>query len=78
MVIDNGELIYSMRRRHLRGDQPDQCHRQVAFAERRTHGTNNGIQVTQFFGISYDSLSNIIFGGAQDAGTPQQSASAEP
>jgi hypothetical protein len=39
------------------------------------NGANNGIQVTQFAtAIAYDSNSNIIFGGAQDTGTPQQSA----
>ncbi len=38
------------------------------------NGTSSGLQVTQFLGFAYDSISNIILGGAQDTGTPQQTA----
>ena len=33
---------------------------------------NSDIQVTEFHDIAYDTVSNIIIGGAQDTGTPQQ------
>ena len=33
---------------------------------------NGDIQVTEFHDIAYDPVSNIIIGGAQDTGTPQQ------
>ena len=33
---------------------------------------NGNIQVTEFHDIAYDTVSNIIIGGAQDTGTPQQ------
>lgn len=33
---------------------------------------NGNIQTTEFHDIAYDTVSNIIIGGTQDAGTPQQ------
>ena len=33
---------------------------------------NGNLQVTEFHDIAYDTLSNILIGGAQDTGTPQQ------
>jgi hypothetical protein len=51
---------------------------------RRTNPQNNtgdwfsligNLQTTEFHNIAYDTVSNIIIGGAQDTGTPQQTAS---
>ena len=35
---------------------------------------NNNLQVTEFHDVAYDTTSNIVFGGAQDVGSPQQNA----
>jgi photosystem II stability/assembly factor-like uncharacterized protein len=35
---------------------------------------NGNLQVTQFYDISYDSIFNVIMGGAQDTGTPLQTS----
>ena len=35
---------------------------------------NGDIQVTEFHSVAYDSNFNIIIGGTQDTGTPEQSA----
>ena len=35
---------------------------------------NGDLQVTQFYDISYDSIFNVIMGGAQDTGTPLQTS----
>lgn len=43
--------------------------------ERQWYSANGNIGVTEFHSIAYDSVSHIILGGAQDTGTPMQSAS---
>src|SRR6516165_7204268 len=35
---------------------------------------NGNISPTEFYNVSYDSVNNIIFGGAQDNGSPRQSS----
>ena len=74
MVIDNGELIYTCDGGIFEETSPTNASGQWLSLNGAPTATTNGIQVAQFFGISYDSLSNIIFGGAQDVGTPQQSS----
>ncbi len=75
MVIDNGELLYSGDGGIFEETSPTTTTGTWVSVNGAPNGPNNGLQVAQFFGISYDSLSNIILGGAQDVGTPQQSAS---
>ena len=75
MVIDSGELLYSGDGGIFEENSPTTTTGQWLSVNGAPNGANSGIQVAQFFGISYDSLSDIILGGAQDVGTPQQSAS---
>lgn len=67
LEIDGSNLIYS-------GDGG-------IFLENSPHNTagvwtslNGNLQVTQFYNISYDSVFHVIMGGAQDTGTPAQTA----
>lgn len=41
------------------------------------YSLNGNLQITEFHNIAFDTTSNIIFGGAQDVGTPQQTAEGE-
>jgi hypothetical protein len=44
------------------------------FNQRRWLSVNGDIRPTEFFSVAYDPLSEIVFGGTQDNGTPIQSA----
>ena len=75
MVIDNGQLLYSCDGGIFEETNPTTTTGNWVSVNGALMGANNGLQVTQFTSvISYDSNSNIIFGGAQDTGTPQESA----
>jgi hypothetical protein len=74
MVIDAGQLLYSCDGGINEETSPTDATGHWVSRNGGPNGANNGLQVTQFFGISYDGLSDIILGGAQDTGTPQQRA----
>src|SRR5262249_33049374 len=76
MVIDAGTLVYACDGGIFNENNPTTTTGRWFSDNGAPSGGNFGIQVTQFSSdISYDSLNDIIFGGAQDTGTPQQSAS---
>jgi hypothetical protein len=76
MEIDNGQLLYSGDGGIFEETSPHDATGKWVSVNGAPNGASSGLQVTQFSSvISYDSISNIIFGGAQDTGTPQESAS---
>lgn len=75
LVLDNGQLLYAGDGGLFIETSPTDATGRWLSKNGAPNGANNGLQLTQFASpISYDTLSNIIFGGAQDTGTPQQSA----
>ncbi|MFO0965132.1 MAG: FG-GAP-like repeat-containing protein [Gemmataceae bacterium] len=75
LVIDAGTLLYAGDGGIFNENNPTTTTGRWFSDNGAPSGGNFGIQVTQFSSeISYDGRSNIIFGGAQDTGTPQQSA----
>ncbi len=75
LIIANGQLLYSGDGGIFAETSPTNSAGQWISRNGAPNGANNGLQITQFSSeISYDTVSNIIFGGAQDTGTPQQSA----
>jgi hypothetical protein len=75
MVIDNGQLLYSCDGGIFRENAPTGTGGNWFSVNGAPNGGNSGVQVTQFSSVvSYDTNSDIFFGGAQDTGTPQQSA----
>jgi len=75
MVIDAGQLLYTGDGGVFAETGPTSTAGRWLSKNGAPNGANSGLQVTQFGApVSYDSIANIIFGGAQDTGTPQQSA----
>jgi Bacterial Ig-like domain (group 3)/RTX calcium-binding nonapeptide repeat (4 copies) len=76
LVLANGQLLYGGDGGIFAETSPTDANGQWLSKNGAPNGANSGLQITQFAAaVSYDTLSNIIFGGAQDTGTPQQTAS---
>lgn len=70
MVFDgNGNLLQANDGGIYRLQNPD-----AAANVRAWTSLNNNIQPTEMHSVAYDPVSNIVFGGTQDTGTPIQSA----
>jgi hypothetical protein len=74
LLIDSGKLLYSGDGGIFEETSPTTTTGNWLSLNGALTAASSGLQVTQFTSvISYDSRSNIIFGGAQDTGDPQQS-----
>ena len=47
-------------------------------AARAWQSLNGDLKVTEFYGVSYDNVNDVIFGGTQDTGSTEQSGSNSP
>ena len=73
MVIDNGELLYACDGGIFEETNPTTTTGVWLSVNGASSGGSSGIQVTQFTSvISYDSISNIIFGGTRTLAHPNR------